>query len=218
MRTMPVLSGAYYHVYNRGSLKQILFYDEADYARFLFLLIYFQSPVSLTQTNRYVRSYLERRTFDVKEKYIQDIIEQRFVEVLNFCIMPNHFHLTVKSLTDDGLSKYMHRVSSAYATYFNKRHNKSGHVLQGAYKAKIILSDEQLMYLSAYIHRNSHELDMWKGRSNKYPWSSYQDYDHNRWGSLLETSTVNNTFKSFQDYREYVETSGAKEDWEEAEV
>jgi hypothetical protein len=112
----------------------------------------------------------------------------------------------------------MHGVSSAYATYFNKRYDKSGHVFQGAYKAKIILSDKQLAYLSAYIHRNPHELDMWKGRSHKYPWSSYQDYDRNRWGSLLDRTTITDTFKSFQDYQEYVETSGAKEDWEGVEV
>jgi REP element-mobilizing transposase RayT len=53
-----------------------------------------------------VRNYLDKGMFGVKEKYIQDIAKQRFVEVLNFCIMPNHFHLSVKSLTDDGISKW----------------------------------------------------------------------------------------------------------------
>jgi REP element-mobilizing transposase RayT len=171
MRALPILSDSYYHIYNRGSLKQILFYNQADYARFLFLIMYFQSPVILTQTNRYVRNYLETGAYGVKEKCVQDICEDRFVEVLNFCIMPNHFHLSVRSVTDDGISKYMHRVSSAYAAFFNKKYGRSGHVFQGAYKAKFISSDQQLTYLSAYIHHNPHELTEWKNKSHEYPWS-----------------------------------------------
>lgn len=215
MRELPILSDNYYHVYNRGSLKQVLFYDEADYARFLFLLMYLQSPVVLTQTNRYIRNYLDKRTFEVKENDLNEIIKDRYVEVINFCIMPNHFHLTVKALADDGLSKYMHRVGNAYAKYFNKKYDKSGHVFQGNYKLKFIASDNQLAYLSAYIHRNPHELKKWKGDCYFYPWSSYQDYRLNRWGSLLTSSEIVNSFGSYEEYQNYVEASGAKEEWGE---
>jgi REP element-mobilizing transposase RayT len=177
--------------------------------------MYFQSPVILTQTNRYVRNYLDTGAFGVKEKYVKDIGEDRFVEVLNFCIMPNHFHLSVRSVTDDGISKYMHRVSSAYAAYFNKKYGRSGHVFQGAYKAKFISSDQQLTYLSAYIHRNPHELTEWKNMSHEYPWSSYQDCKVNRWGTLLSVEGIMQSFGSYQEYQDYVENSGAKEDWED---
>jgi REP element-mobilizing transposase RayT len=215
MRALPILSDSYYHIYNRGSLKQILFYNQADYARFLFLIMYFQSPVILTQTNRYVRNYLETGAYGVKEKCVQDICEDRFVEVLNFCIMPNHFHLSVRSVTDDGISKYMHRVSSAYAAFFNKKYGRSGHVFQGAYKAKFISSDQQLTYLSAYIHHNPHELTEWKNKSHEYPWSSYQDCNVNRWGTLLSAEGIVQSFGSYQEYQDYVENSGAKEVWED---
>lgn len=215
MRLLPILSDSYYHVYNRGSLKQVLFHDEADYVRFLFLLIYFQSPVVLTQTNRYVRNYLDEGTFGVKDKYVRDICQDRFVEVLNFCIMPNHFHLSVRSVTDEGISKYMHRVLTAYASYFNKKYDRSGHVFQGAYKAKFISSDQQLTYLSAYIHRNPHELSEWKNKSHEYPWSSYRDCKVNRWGTLMSVEGIVKSFGSYNAYKEYVENSGAKEDWED---
>ncbi len=215
MRELPLLSDSYYHIYNRGSLKQVLFHDKADYSRFLFLIVYLQSPLVLSQTNRYIRNYLDKGMFEVKEKDITSICEDRFVEVVNFCIMPNHFHLTIKAVTEAGISKYMHRVGNAYAKYFNKKYDKSGHVFQGAFKAKFIASDRQLAYLSAYIHRNPHELYEWKDKANYYPWSSYQDYKINRWGNLLASAEIVNSFSSYDEYQNYVESSGAKEQWGE---
>jgi putative transposase len=214
VRDVPILSDNYYHIYNRGNLKQTLFHEKTDYIRFLFLLIHLQSPVVLTHTTRYIRNYLDKGTFAVREKDVADIHESKFVEIINFCIMPNHFHITLRAVTDDGVSRYMHRVSNAYAKYFNTKYKKTGHVFQGAYKAKFITSDSQLTYLSAYIHRNPNEMKKWERRCAEYPWSSYQDYGINRWGSLLSRDMVTATFKSFEDYTKFVETSGAKEDWE----
>ncbi len=213
MREIPILADNYYHVYNRGNLKQLLFHDKADHARFLFLLLHLQSPVVLSQTCRYIKKYLKSGKFDVSEDYIKQIKQEKFVEIINFCIMPNHFHITVRSLTEDGISKYMHRVSSAYAKYFNARYEKTGHVFQGTYKARLVLDDRQLTYLSAYIHRNPHEIKVWEGRSEEYPWSSYQDYQINRWDGLLQPRVITETFRSFQDYHHFVVNSGAKENW-----
>jgi hypothetical protein len=128
--------------------------------------------------------------------------------------MPNHFHISMRSVVEGGISTYMHRIGNAYAKYFNKKYDKSGHVFQGAYKAKLVLSDQQLAYLSAYIHRNPHELTEWKNKSSEYPWSSYQDCKENRWGGLVSVGSIVKSFGSYSAYGEYVETSGAKEDWE----
>lgn len=185
MRSLEIIRDNYYHVYNRGNLKQTLFYDKADYIRFLFLLLHQQSPVSLPQTNRFVKNYLKKGVFSVNQEDLSKIIDGKFIELVNFCVMPNHFHLTVKAINDDGLSKYMHKLGNAYSQYFNKRYEMTGHVFQGTYKAKLVDSDQQLAYLSAYIHRNPHELDGWKNKAAAYPWSSYQDYRNNRWGELL---------------------------------
>lgn len=214
MRLVPIIEDHYYHVYNRGSLKQTLFHDKADYTRFLFLLLHLQSPVSLSQTNRFVKNFLGKDNFFVKDADLENILNDRFVDLINFCIMPNHFHVTIRTRSDDGLAKYMHKLGSAYSKYFNTRYDKSGHVFQGTYKAKAITTDQQLAYLSAYIHHNPHELSEWKDNSVAYPWSSYQDYRNNRWGDLLVGDVVSSTFKSFKEYSEFVESSGAKEDFE----
>ena len=211
MRSVPILEDSYYHVYNRGDKKQVLFLCKADYVRFLYLLLYFQSPVVISQTNRAVSHFLKHDFFKVQPADLKEILDTRTVEVLNFCKMPNHFHITIHNLTQNGISKYMHRVSNAYAKYFNTKYEKTGHVFQGAYKAKIIDTDEQLMYLSAYIHRNPSEISLWKHDSIKYPWSSYRDYDNNRWGKLLDPSMIMNTYRSFSEYDKYVCASGAKD-------
>lgn len=213
MRTVPIIKDNYYHVYNRGLGKQMLFYDQADYVRFQFLLLHFQSELVLPQTNRSVKHFLKYGTYKVTEDDLQKIIDRRFVEVINYCIMPNHFHIALFSLDDNGVSRYMHKLSNAYAKYFNTRYERTGHVFQGTYKAKLVTSDEQLTYLSAYIHRNPNELKLWKDQSLDYPWSSYQDHSINRWGKLLINDHIMRTFSSFKDYQEYVEASGVKSEF-----
>lgn len=215
MKSDLIFKDSYYHVYNRGNAKQILFYDTADYARFVFLLLHLQSPQSFDQAGRYVKKYLSTNDFGVSPEVLEKIKAERFVAVLNFCLMPNHFHLTLQSLSDDGMSRYMQKLGNAYAKYFNKKYSQSGHAFQGGYKAKLITTDKQLVYLSAYIHRNPQEIKVWKNKTMEYPWSSYQDYHGNRWGELLSPGDIIETFPSPQEYRQFVEDSGAKEDWEE---
>ena len=215
MRTVPILADMYYHVYNRGNQKQTLFLDRADYVRFLYLLLYFQSNHVIPQTHRQVAHFVREGSFCVKESVYQDIVKERHVSLVNFCIMPNHYHLTLHALNDTGLSQYMHRVGNAYAKYFNTKYEKTGHVFQGSYKLKIIESDEQLLYTSAYIHKNPHELQQWKGRYESYEWSSCIDYvGENRWGALLHTDPIDSTFENKAEYRAFIKSSSAKEDIE----
>jgi putative transposase len=214
MRSIPIFNDTFYHVYNRGDQKQMLFLEKSDYVRFLFLLLHLQSPELVTRTERRVGDFLKRGTFKIPEKEIEEIVASRYVDIINFCVMPNHFHMTVHTKTDTGLSRYMHRISNAYAKYFNTKYERTGHVFQGTYKAKIIDTDQQLNYLSAYIHNNPHELSHWKNRAHTYPWSSFQDYQSNRWGQLLQPQIILDNVKSFTEYNDFVKESGAKQDFD----
>ncbi len=211
MRIEPIIKNTYYHVYNRGVLKQIIFLQKTDYIRFLFLLIYNQSPTQLDQTNRYVTKFLKTNSFSVPLEKQQEIVSTSYVKILNFCIMPNHFHIALQTTQDGGLSKYMHRVCNAYGKYFNLKYEKSGHVFQGQYRARIIDDENDLTYLSAYIHLNPREIPGWKNKETDYPWSSFQDYTNNRWGDLLHTTDILDRFSSKHlSYTDYVKASGAK--------
>ena len=211
-RSIPIAPGEHYHIFNRGNNKQNIFKDDRDRIRFLFLLLYFQSPILFTNISRPTNNYVKHRVFNILEDQTKKVVKNRFVELVNFALMPNHFHLTVYELKEGGIAQYMQRTLNAYTKYFNTRHQQSGHLFQGPYKAIHIRNERQLLYLSAYIHRNPRELQNWKNKEHRYPWSSLQDYcKENRWGRLLAYKFIIEQFSNKKDYRKFVEKSGAKE-------
>lgn len=212
MRTTSIAQGEHYHIFNRGNNKQIIFLDERDKIRFLFLILHFQSSVFFENLGRQVSHFVGNRAFNIDENDIEKIVKERYAELINFTIMPNHFHLVVHELKEGGIARYMQRVLCAYTKYFNVKYQKSGHVFQGPYKAVHIGDNEQLLYLSAYIHRNPRELPEWKNKEHLYPWSSYQDYTKkNRWGKLLAQDLLLNQFLGKEGYENFVKSSPAKE-------
>ena len=211
MRKEKITTGEYYHVYNRGVNKQTIFHDRSDYVRFLFLLIFFQSPKRFSNIIKFVGIYLKIGAFNLKKKKVNDIAKFRFVELVCFCIMPNHFHLLVQQTSDQGTASYMHRVLGGYSRYYNKKYDTQGHLFQNTYKAVHIKNDIQLLYLTAYIHRNPRILSGWLGKEHLYEWSSYQDYIvSNRFGVLLIQEIILDQVVSKINYRHFVESSSAK--------
>ena len=143
----------------------------------------------------------------------QQITAKRIAELNSFTIMPNHFHLLTQEKTGDGngVSRYLQRIQTGYAKYFNVKYKKRGHLFQGSFRAIPVGTDEQLLYLSAYIHRNPRELKEWKDKEINYPWSSYQDFvKNNRWGELLKPDIILNQFSNTNSYLKFIETSTAK--------
>ncbi|MBI4114245.1 MAG: transposase [Candidatus Niyogibacteria bacterium] len=212
MRNIIIASGEHYHVFNRGNNKQVIFVDDRDRVRFLFLILHLQSGIKIWNIGYHSNQFTKHRVFSTSDEIKVDIVKNRYVELVNFALMPNHFHLTVHEVEENGIARYMQRVLNAYTKYFNTKYKKSGHLFQGPYKAVHINHDRQLLYLSAYIHRNPKELKRWHRRVEYYPWSSYQDYiKENRWGALLQNSIIRKQFSRGKEYRTFVETSGAKE-------
>ena len=159
MRLIKIAPDEYYHVFNRAVNKQVIFHDTGDYFRFLFLILYLQSSVVFQQLGRKVKEFIQSRALDSGEE--DEIIKKRRVEVVAFCIMPNHFHLIVKESDEGGIAAYMQRVLTSYSKYYNTKYEKSGHVFQGPYQVVHIADDPQLLHLSAYIHRNCREIPKW---------------------------------------------------------
>jgi len=200
-----------YHILNRGNNKQIIFNDDGDRIRFLSLALLFQAPITIPNIRRTLFSVQHPMLNNIENDTIHQIIMNRYAELQCFVLMPNHFHLLVHEIKDGGISKYMQRVLNAYTKYFNIKYGVSGHLFQGSYKAVHINNNEQLLYLSTYIHRNPRELTNWKNKEHLYPWSSYQDYiGNNRWGKLLEQDLIRKQFKSTKEYQKFNDTSMAK--------
>lgn len=216
MRKLKISPGEYYHVYNRGSGRQTIFYDIGDYLRFLFLILYFQVGIRFSHIGREVKNFSQYfgklGQHSVLSNY-KNIDKTQSVSLVAFCIMPNHFHIILREndMEGRGIPIYMQRVLNAYGKYFNTKYNKVGHVFEGPYKAKLIESDEQLMHLSAYIHLNPKDLSGWEANFLNYPWSSLQDYlVSNRWSNLLDRAIIINRYNSSKEYEMFVSESPAK--------
>ena len=163
------------------------------------------------QPSRHVAQFLKKERFDATNELTHNVVKSKDVLLCAFVMMPNHFHLLVKQLQDDGISKYMMRVLSGYAKYFNAKYEQSGRLFESEYRSKHIKDNRQFLHTSAYIHRNPREMEEWRGLEDNYYWSSMYDYvSSNRWGDLLDRSVIFSQFNQGQ-YKEFVETSTAKE-------
>lgn len=172
-----------YHIVLRG-LEEI-FRDESDYYRGIFSIYEFN--------NSFPIEIRERRNLRQKEKANggQASVDKRdqFVEILSFCFMPNHIHLLLRQIKDDGTSKFMSKFGTGYAAYFNKKYNRTGHLFQGRFRAVVVQTLEQFKNVFVYIHTNPISLKEpgWKENGIKdvddmikflenYRWSSHIDY------------------------------------------
>jgi putative transposase len=124
------------------------------------------------------------------------------VEVVCYCLLPNHFHFILQQRTENGISDFMRKLSTGYTKYFNKKNERSGHLFQGAFKAVAVETDEQLLYLSGYINGNVeiHKI----GKAEDWEWGSYKDYIGKRNGATCNKKIILDEFKHIKDYQEYV--------------
>ncbi|MEK7090604.1 MAG: transposase [Patescibacteria group bacterium] len=207
-----IAPGEHYHIFNRGFEKRNIFLNVADYMRMSLLIMFLQGTTPIRNIGRLTKILKSDNRFNAMHPEIESVLDERSVELCAFVLMPNHFHLLAHELKEGAISSYLQRIEIAYTKYFNIKRDRSGYLLQGPFQSVHVNTNEQLLYLSAYIHRNPRELKVWANKELHYPWSSYQDtLVKNRWGQLLKHEIISAQFSGPKEYRNFVETSGAKE-------
>lgn len=147
------LENGYYHLYNRGVEKRKIFLDDQDFKVFLSYLKEYLEPID-KQTllkQQYLVHYIQR------DKIAKQLRRNNFsdnINLLAYCLMPNHFHLLIRQNMARGIESFMKSLLTRYVMYFNKKYKRIGGLFQSTYKAVLIKTDEQLLYLSRYIHLN----------------------------------------------------------------
>ncbi|OHA66124.1 MAG: hypothetical protein A3D64_03165 [Candidatus Wildermuthbacteria bacterium RIFCSPHIGHO2_02_FULL_49_9] len=210
-RVIQFAPGFYYHLCNKSNDGKVIFFDERDYARMLFFMLFYQSPTPFFNIGRSISYFMQHGTFNISQETQETIQAKQRVELNAFTIMPNHFHILAREKEENGIVRYLQRLQAGYAKYANAKYERGGHLFRGSFRAVPVKTDEQLLYLSAYIHRNPRDLDKWRGQELSYPWSSYQDFaKENRWKELLNPAIILNQFSGPKAYKEFVETSSAK--------
>jgi len=160
---------AYYHVYNRGVEKRKIFEDDQDYKVFLnYLKSYLLSPPDPKTLK--TDFTLKGSTFKGIPRQLKNYSGE--IELVAYCLMPNHFHFLISQKTESSMKKFIQSLATRYSVYFNKKHNRVGALFQGIYKAAIISEEAYLLHLSRYIHLNP--LEYSSNIAEAY--SSYADY------------------------------------------
>lgn len=192
-RTIPFVNGEFYHLYNRGLGKQDIFNDRRDHFHFIKSLFYYTIQNPKPKFSVYRRT----KVFPIDET-------KKIVDIVCYCLMPNHFHLLVKQLKDDGVSEFMRKFIHSYTKYRNLKYSKHGPIFQGMFKAVRVETDEQLLHLSRYIHLNPLVSYLVKDL-NLYEWSSYMEYTNiNTIHGLCAKNEVLNFFKSPEKYKQFI--------------
>ncbi|MFH1201033.1 MAG: transposase [bacterium] len=197
LRKQSFIPEEFYHLYNRGTEKRIIFLDEQDYHHFLFLMYICNTEKSITLRN--IGEFFERG--------------KTIVDIGVFCLMPNHFHILVREKIEDGISTYMRKLLTGYSMYFNKKYKRTGKLHEGVFKSIHANKDTYLKYLYSYVHLNPAKIidKNWKENKNRnavnllkyvfsYPYSSIKEYKDNKF-RIVNPSQFPAYFKNPTDHK-----------------
>jgi REP element-mobilizing transposase RayT len=184
MRKIKFVAGEYYHIYNHGVENRKIFLSNADYRCFLMSLIIFNNEQSCVYN---IPRFITNTTLSEK----QSISDGRdcLVDIIAFTLLSNHFHLFVKEIEENGISRFMHRLCMGYSHYFNLKYKRVGTLWQGNFGAKHINEEAYFIHIISYVHLNILDLYFPEWREGKiknwkqaeikmrnYLWSSYGYY------------------------------------------
>ena len=156
----------------------------------------------LRLSSYYDLSTKEREAFQIS---LTDKNKDKIVEILAYCLMPNHFHLILRQKQDNGISNFVANFSNSYTKYFNIKHKRPGSLFQGPFKAVHVETDEQLLHLSHYIHINPVSSGVIKPEKlEEYFWSSFPEYLGKSQLAICDTNWLSGFFSTKKKYKQFV--------------
>lgn len=226
MQKPKLVTDEIYHLYNRGVEKREIFLDKQDHFRFINCLAEFNDTNFALPSN--IR-YLLRNPSQADSRCLEDClgvqllnngrIKSPLVDILAFCLMPNHYHLLVRQLADKGISRFMQKLGTGYTNYFNLKNKRVGSLFQGRFKAVLADKEDHFRYLTLYIHLNPLDIVTPEWRVGKvkdtakalgflkdYRWSSYHDYiGKNNFPLVTRRDFISSIFDGPKNFKEYTE-------------
>jgi len=174
-RKISCFNNCYYHVFNRSLNEKSIFDFHGDPSRALSTLDYYRFksvPMSFSKLKNLIPKHRKKIYLNLKKK--GDLL----VEIVAFCLMPNHFHFLLRQLQKNGVKTYVGNFQNSYAKFFNLRNQKTGPLFKGRFRSVWVKNDSQILHLSRYIHLNPYSSGIVKKRKDliSYPWSSFSQY------------------------------------------
>lgn len=199
MRKQPLVENEYYHIYNRGVDKREIFHDQNDYQRFIQCMKEFncKNPIG-SLYEKYLR---EKKVSSGDPISTMEIGSPAIVDIVAYCLNPNHFHFILRQLGEKGIEKFMQKVGIGYTMYFNQKYDRSGSLFQGKFKSSHIGSTSQLLRLSVYVNCNSeiHKIHS----AIDYPWCGFSEYINKERSGICKKEIITSQFQKENDYCSY---------------
>src|SRR3990167_1488571 len=179
------LENGYYHIYNRGVEKRLIFLDAQDYSVFLSYLKEYLSPKN--EKELYDKLSNPSLSYKERDKILKLLRLNNFsneITFLAYCLMPNHFHFFVKQKSQNSIDSFMNSMGTRYTMYFNKKYKRVGSLYQDVYKAVLVETEKQFIHLSRYIHKQAlasqgDALRGWEGQPSSY--KRYLGFEKTAW-------------------------------------
>src|SRR4051812_34469 len=126
---------------------------------------------ALNRGNRRETVFHKPAAYDALLGAMTDACTRTPMDLLGYCLMPNHFHLVLRPHADGDLSRWMQWLSTAHARRYHRHYGTTGHVWQGRFKAFPIEADEHLVTALRYVERNPLRAEL-VSRAEHWRWSS----------------------------------------------
>lgn len=191
-----------YHIFNRGVEKRPTFTDKRELDRGIKTLDFYRFANLPLKLSKFLVLPESERV-----KFAQNLYRksEKLIEIICYCLMPNHFHFLVKQMKKNGVSTFSANFTNSYTKYFNTKHERVGPLFQGLFKAVRVESDEQLIHVSRYIHLNPVSSFLINtDQLGDYRWSSYPEYLDISQNKIADKEIVLDMFSSKEAYREFV--------------
>lgn len=159
-----LVTGEIYHIYSKSIAEFVIFNNDVEYSRMKETMLYYQTERQHVNFAKFIET-------EVK----QEAGGEKLVDIICYCPMPTHLHLTLKQLKDKGISNFMRHVLESYTHYFNTKHNRKGPLWENRFRRVLVKTDEQLLHLTRYIHLNPATAYL-VNKPEEWAYSSYMEY------------------------------------------
>jgi putative transposase len=169
----------YYHVFNRGVDKQVIFY--------------------------------EREHFSICMRLIQKYLRIYSIELLAWCLMPNHYHFILRTEEENEISLFMQTLFNAYVQALNRIRKRRGPLFEGRFKHVLVSEQNYLLHLCRYIHLNPVKAGLVR-MPHEWFFSDYLEWIGAIQADSGKARRIHEFFGSFQKYKEFTQDIILKED------
>lgn len=205
MRKDPLVTGECYHIFNRGVDKRQVFMDKEDLGRFMQSMRDFnrEEPIGSIYEYEYALKTAKANFGHSMSKKSNE--GDQLVEIICYCLNPNHYHFLVRQVADQGIERFMQRLGNGYTKYFNLKYNRSGALFQGRFKSVHIGENEQLLHTSVYVNLNF-RVHRYGETKLSLVRSSWDDYVGTKNGEVVcGTESILGQFQSRIGYQKFAE-------------